>query len=411
MAYIAREDGEHFVIPSYREVLSAKQKSVLKKDVLLLSQSYGEYITLQKKNPVQYEIAFSPDTGYLLGESVWSHFKKPADLIYCEAIPGTTEAILVIVKDSSVYLDGSFPLESIPEELVVFLTQENHFDIYIHGEVPISQEPDPEKFSFEPSVVNSFTVLEKPVFATLPLLKVYQLQLVDVVLKAHGIGVFPVKQLVGMMVVVGLLWMLWTYMSSAPQEVAPPPEEVANPYLVYNQLLASPAPNREMELFISKLDLLFTMPGWTPKTVNYANGTLSASVVSGGAKTQSLLEWAKEVNATFSVQTTGIVITMSINPPVRAVPTKIYPVKNVIAVLLDKLVNVYPGNSLQLGEFATQGVFTKATLTISLTSVSPVVLGLIGQQLKDLPLVLKSVSLNVTDGMLAGSIIIDVLGN
>ena len=104
MAYLTREDGEHFVIPSYREVLSAKQKSVLKKDILLLSQSYGEYITLQRKSPVQYEVAFSPDTGYLLGETVWQHFKRPADLIYCEAIPGTTEAILVIVKAGSVYL-------------------------------------------------------------------------------------------------------------------------------------------------------------------------------------------------------------------------------------------------------------------------------------------------------------------
>src|SRR5688572_11892417 len=105
MPYITREDGEHFVIPSYRDVLVVKQKNQLKKEILLLSQSYGEYITLQKKGGNQYEVAFSPDTGYLLGESIWYHFKRPVDLIYCEAIPNTTEAILVIVKSSSVYLD------------------------------------------------------------------------------------------------------------------------------------------------------------------------------------------------------------------------------------------------------------------------------------------------------------------
>src|SRR5262245_20600863 len=107
MPYIAREDGERFVLPFYRNFLIFNQKSQLKKEILLLSQSYGEYITLQKKNATQYEVAFSPDTGYLLGESIWHNFKKPLDLIYCEAIPNTTEAILVIVKSGSVYLDGS----------------------------------------------------------------------------------------------------------------------------------------------------------------------------------------------------------------------------------------------------------------------------------------------------------------
>ncbi len=36
MAFIAREDGEHFVIPSYRDVITAKQEAALKKDILAL---------------------------------------------------------------------------------------------------------------------------------------------------------------------------------------------------------------------------------------------------------------------------------------------------------------------------------------------------------------------------------------
>src|SRR5689334_4634429 len=204
MPYITREDGERFVIPSYRDVLTANQTNQLKREIKLLSQSYGEYITLQKKSATQYEVAFSTDTGYLLGESIWHHFKKPADMIYCEAIPNTTEAILVIVKSGSVYLDGSFPLDSIPEELIIFLTQQNHFQIYTYGDVPITETPESGKFSFEASSVKSFTILDKPVFPTLNLLKIYQLRLVDQVLKAQGIGVFPTRQLVSVIVVLGL---------------------------------------------------------------------------------------------------------------------------------------------------------------------------------------------------------------
>jgi len=195
MAFITREDGVHFVIPSYRDVLVAK-KSAVQSEVMALSQNYGEYITMQRKGPEQYEVAFSPDTGYLLGETVWHYFNRPMDMIYCEAIPNTTEAILVIVKSGSVYLDGSFPKESIPEELVIFLTQQNNFEIYVYGDVPISEKPEEGKFSFEAASVKSFKKLDEPAFKNLPLLKAYNFQLVDIVIKEQGIGVFPVKEVV-----------------------------------------------------------------------------------------------------------------------------------------------------------------------------------------------------------------------
>src|SRR5665213_2262909 len=104
MPHITREDGEHFVTPSYRDILSAKKASLLKKEILLLSSNYGNFITLHRKNADQFEAAFSNEPGNLLGETVWYYFKRPNDLIYCEAISGTSEAILVIVKNGSVWL-------------------------------------------------------------------------------------------------------------------------------------------------------------------------------------------------------------------------------------------------------------------------------------------------------------------
>lgn len=412
MAYITREDGEHFVIPSYREVLSAKQKNLLKKDVLLLSQSYGEYITLQRKNPTQYEIAFSPDTGYLLGETVWYHFKRPNDLIYCEAIPGTTEVILVIVKDGSVYLDGSFPIESIPEELVVFLTQEVHFEIYTYGDVPISQTPEPGKFNFEPAGVKSFKVLDKSVFQNLPKLKQYNLQLVDVVLKAHGIGVFPAKQLVTAVIGLGLMWMFWSYMTTTEPEMPVTAEQQqVNPYQAFNDILRTPAPDQEMQQFISRLNLLFNMPGWLPKSIDYTHGGLSAAIISTGPKVKTLMSWAKTIGATIGVQSNGLVLTMNFNVGNRTVPTNIYPVKSVIIELIDRLSSAYPGNNLQVGEFSNKGVYTDVPLTINLLAVSPMVLAMIGEKFKDLPLVLKSISITNTDGYLSGTINMEALGN
>ena len=287
MSYITREDGEHFVIPSYRDVLSAKQKTQLKKDILTLSQSYGDYITLQKKNATQYEVAFSPDTGYLLGESIWHQFKRPMDMIYCESVPNTFEAILVIVKAGSVYLDGRFPMDSIPEE---FLTQQNSFEIYIYGDVPISEHPEEGKFNFEPSSVQSFNILSEPVFPTLPLLKMYQLQLVDQVLKAQGIGVLPITQIAILLAILGAGWFGWSYFTKpvvAPVAEAPK----VNPYQRYLDQLASPAPDAELGGLLNNTKKLLTMPGWTPVNLDYLHGMLQVKVQSAGGSVEALNNW------------------------------------------------------------------------------------------------------------------------
>jgi hypothetical protein len=411
MPYITREDGEHFVIPSYRDVLSSKQKSTLKKEIMLLSQSYGEYITLQRKGQAQYEVAFSPDTGYLLGESIWHHFQRPLDMIYCEAIPNTTEAILVIVKAGSVYLDGSFPLESIPEELIIFLTQQNNFEIYIYGDVPISETVEEGKFSFEPTSVKSFTILDKPVFPTLPLLRIYQLQLVDTVLKAHGIGVFPLRQLVAGLAIIGFIWMAYSYLTAEREELPPIETPVVNPYQAFNNTLTSPSPDQFIQQIVQKIILFYSMPGWVPAKMELNGNQLNTLVSTPGGRTEDLFRWATANNGTIEMQPSGIYIEMDINVQKRPIPAKIYPIKNVIGELIDRLATVYPGNHLALSEAIDKGVYQNVVITIRIEKVTPEILALIGDQLKDLPFVMQSVSLTIDNGFITGNIIIQALGS
>lgn len=410
MPYITREDGERFVIPSYRDVLSAKNKTSLKRDILLLSQSYGEYITLQKKTPTQYEVAFSPDIGYLLGESVWQYFKRPLDMIYCEAIPNTTEAILVIVKAGSVYLDGSFPLDSIPEELVIFLTQQNNFEIYIYGDVPISQTATPGKFSFDANSVKSFNVLEKPIFSSLPLLRMYQLQPVEIVLSAQGIGVFPTRQLITGVVVVALLYGAWSYLTSGPAKVVEvQPEQ--NPFQPYIEALRTAEPSAEIDAFTQALQVFLTVPGWTTKHVEYGRPNVTATMVSEGGEVRDLMNWAEKNNMAVTIKPDGVYLSRMLRLENRRFPAKIYPVKDVIATFIDKLSKVYPGNHLKLNDFESKGVFTNVQVTVMVDAITPVLLTLIGKQFKDLPFSLQSIVFDIDQGSLTGTIIIDALGN
>jgi len=414
MPYITREDGERFIIPSYRDVLSIKKTSLLKREILLLASSYGEYIALQKKNADQYEIAFSPDSGALLGETVWHYFKRPQDLIYCEAIPNTSEAILVIVKSGGVYLDGSFPIDSIPEELVIFQTQHNQFDIYLYGDVPISQVPAEGKFSFDARSIKSFSILDKPVFPTLPIVKAFQLQLVDVVLKAQGIGVLPVKQISVIILIISLLWMGWTYISTHKKQIMIPQVfvNVVSPYQVYMNKLASPNPATEIHQIVNDIALSFTVPGWHPDAFTYTSDkVIKASVKSLGARTNVLYNWAKQNNIKIELHSDGFYLTAALVVKDRLAPTAIYKLDDVIANLIDRLSYIIPGNPLVIGAYIDKGKYFETQLTISFDNLSPTMLNAIGQQLKTLPLILSSMNITVTNGNLSGSIVLIALGN
>ncbi len=411
MPYITREDGERFVIPSYRDVISAKKQSLLKKEILALSSNYGEYITLHRKNIEQYEVAFSPDTGYLLGETVWHYFKRPLDLIYCEVIPNTQEAILVIVKSGSVYLDGSFPIDTIPDELVIFRTQQNNFDIYIYGDVPISASPEAGKFAFDATSVRSFQVLDEPVFPKLPKVKNFQLQSVDVVLTAQGIGVLPVRTIVMAIVGLGLLWMAWTYISTHRKQIPTVFVSYVNPYQVYLDTLTSPDPLLEMHRIYDVVKALFAIPGWTPDTIEYNKGKYRALVKSSGSKTDLLFAWAKQNHADVDVRQDGFYLTWEFAGYNRPRPQTIYKLDEAIATLVDRLNEVMPGNHMTVTNPLDKKSYKDMNVTINFTNISPEIFDLIGLQLKNLPLVLNKVSIATDNGSLSGSIVLQALGD
>jgi len=410
MPYINRSDGERFIIPSYRDVLTGRKPPILKREVLLLAENYGNYIYLQKKTTAQYEVAFSPEPGTLLGETVWYYFKRPRDLIYCEKIPNTTEAILVIVKSGSVYLDGSFSIDSIPDELVVFQTQENNFEIYLYGDVPISEILEDGKFSFESSSVKSFTYLDKPVFPQLPVLKNFQLQPVDMVLQSQGIGVFPVKQvLLGLFFLI-FLWIGWKYVLSHKEELPQPIVTAINPYQGLVVQLSSPDPSLEVQKFANLIITFLSIPGWDPVNFVYSSGNINVKVVSRGMRTNVLMNWAKNNNATINISQNGYSLSKSILIGTRVPPTEIYDLKEVIGNLIDKISYVLPGNALKVESIVPKNKFKEASISISFNEITPTTLALIGEQLKKLPLVLLDANVTIYNDNLTGNLQLKALG-
>ena len=410
MPYITRDDGERFIIPSYRDTLRAVKPSLLKREIMLLATSYGDYAALQKKGRDEFEIAFATESGYLLGETVWAHFNRPRDLVYCEAIPNTTDAILVIVKGGSVYLDGSFPIDSIAEELVIFKTQQNEFDVYIYGDVPISQTPEENKFSFDTSSVHTFSILEKPIFQTLPIIKAFELQLIDVILKRQGIGVFPVKYFATGLLIVIIGWFGWNMLGTEQVTLPPSIANVVNPYQLFVSALTSPSPDQQVQTIINQVTLLNSIPGWFPTEINYTNDTTVAVVESRGALLKTLSDWAKYYKATVNIDPQAVNVTLSSHLSDRNPPQYIYRTNEVIERLIDRLYYVIPGNSITINASENKGQYTQISIHFSFTNISLASLSAIGQRLKDLPVILSAAKITISDNTLSGSLDLIVLG-
>lgn len=408
MPYITREDGAHFVIPSYRDVLTARQASVLQKEINTLSQNYGEHITIQRKGVGQYEVAFSPDTGYLFGETVWHYFGRPSDLVYCEEVPNTLEVYLVIVKGGSVYLDGSFPKDSISEELVIFLTQQNNFEIYIYGDVPISEKPALGKFCFESGSVKSFKILDSSAFEKLPLIPEFKFQLVQQALTAQGIGVAPVMQMVTVLVGIAFVYVLYSFFS-APAGVSEVKVE-PNPYQAYVDALRSPAPDAVVKAFLEKLKVMMTIPGWELEKVACKGQDIQAKMISLGSEVESLVDWANKNGMTVSMAGEGIILSTKIAVKERPKPREIYPTLDVMARFIDNLQKVYPGNHLKLTQPRTKANFIQYVVDITITDASPMMINLIGKQFASMPFALVSIELSVRGSQLSGNIKLDSYG-
>ncbi len=77
------------------------------------------------------EAVFSKESGYLLGENVWTYFDKSPYLIFCERLSkDTNQVLLVIVRANEVYLDTVVDNEKLRTELVPLMTMPGIFSGY-----------------------------------------------------------------------------------------------------------------------------------------------------------------------------------------------------------------------------------------------------------------------------------------
>jgi hypothetical protein len=163
---------------------------------------------------------------------------------------------------------------------------------------------------------------------------------------------------------------------------------------------------------VDNLVLFTTLPGWHALSYDYANGSIRATVKSMGARTNTLFDWAKNNDAAVDVTPTGFFIDKQTGPFVnRPEIHTIIQLQSIVANLLDRLSYVLPGNNMRIGAYTNKGKYSETEITITFSQITPTMLRLIGNQFKQLPLILSSAKITTTDGNLSGTIQLKALGN
>ena len=72
MSLLNRPDGVQFVVQPYRERIAIGKRAVMVQRIRLLSEQHGQYVLLSPLGQDAIEAVFSKESGYLLGETIWT---------------------------------------------------------------------------------------------------------------------------------------------------------------------------------------------------------------------------------------------------------------------------------------------------------------------------------------------------
>ncbi|NNM60522.1 MAG: hypothetical protein HKM04_12020 [Legionellales bacterium] len=422
MPALIREDGEQFAVYTYREILSGKSLSVLRREALIISRENGRFARFFSVGNNEVEGVFSGDSGYLIGELIWRHFGTPDDLLYCEALSDGENALLIVVRGGSIYLDAQIPIANVVDEFISLSAGENQYQIYVYGDVPIAEFPSDEKFAFEASQVESFIELDTPVFPTLEVDETFKLQPIDMALASYKTS-SPVatKAIITVIFLAILLYVGWKVLAPPP----PPPVVIkktapvltqqqvkANQqkYATYQSSLMSPAPSDILMAASNDIELLLTIPGWTPISMTYTPQGLAFGLKTNGGDLGILLAWIKTNHVELQAASGKATLFFPLNLENRAKPRIIYNLRDTVASLYDILKRVIPNTGPSLGVTTSQNNYRQSLLTVNFTGLAPESMVLLAKELQPYPIILQKLTLTIDSGILSGTMQFQILG-
>jgi hypothetical protein len=413
MTQIIRYDDVEFVVLTYRELLTAATPGMMKREIQLLATENGQYVKCFPREQ-GVETVFSKDKGYLLAESVWDIFGQPDNLIYCEALPNNTSAVLVVIRGGTVFLDTEINLRNLMNELMALTLGSTAYKIKLFGDLPIGE--DSNQFQFPTQNVSSLERLKASVFLQLKPNEKYALGTVKQAFSSLGYTRIALKKLTIVVAVLAILaFIIWYVMKPTPP---PPPVVVEGPpppppdsYAAFKQALMTPAPDAVLQNLIGILSDAYTIPGWTPQSLALKGSIATVSLNKDGGNAGILLAWKRNhPNIQMSINTGTAVLTYAMQVTPRPTPEVIYKLSDLLANFYDELNAKFPGSTVTVGAIAKNINYQQSAIHISFTNQSPDSLMALVDILKGLPAVLSTATMTVNSGLISGQLTIQLIG-
>lgn len=418
MSILTRKDGVKFAINNYREVLIKKRSSLLIKELKMLAEIHGRFAKFSyKNNAEQISAVFSPEQGYLLGQCVAQHFNYPDNFVYCETLPDSDKAVLVIYHDKQLYLETETLISNIPTELasLLLLNTNNPFDIYLYGQLPVSQTPEQGKFCFEGTLLKSFNILPQPLFPTLTVDPSMELLPFKEALRQLNLPSEYTKIVIGgiiLLIVLGYLWKK-AHPKEARQLTPLITVSYVDPYKQLEQALSTPAPNLIINQLGDRIDGLLTLPGWQVESLVYQNQMISVTVTPYLASQINLLSnWAYKNNyqLTFG-QKNSVTLSQLITLPKRyTVNQATSSGRGTYTFLYDSLIKLFPNSAVSLVKINNHNVYQEYVISITLNNISNPLLRQISQLFRNQPININQISLNLDGALISGTINFSIFG-
>ena len=418
MSILVREDGVCFVLNAYRERFAFAKRSLLIHRIRLLAEQHGEYIQIAAiPGENSLEITFSQQPGYLLGDIIWHHFGKPYNLIYCQRlIKDSTQVLLIIIRDGSIFLDTQIPQELITNELIPLLTCSNPFHIITENDLPISQEPRAGYFHLPPNLVTNFEILSNSVIPYLPLIPEYEVIPLSQALTSKILGEKRSWTYALPLIALTLLLLAWWFYPTKPEVITPAipiVTESKNPYDEFYQALNSVNPRQLLTELIIIINNFSVLPGWSITSIiyDYTQNQFQIQLSRNGGDARWIENWSKKNNLQINFTNSGaqlLVTPKSIN---RSRPDKIYPIDQLISFLDDHLNQLVTDDGFTVSDSENHGEAQEVKINLNINGLSASLLGLLGQTLENLPIRIDKIELNQgNENLLTGTIQLSVWG-
>lgn len=418
MTKITRDDGKNFIIPDYREEVSSKKISVLKNEIAMLSKNYGEFIYIQKNPDDSFDVSFSNEPGYLLAESVAKHIKISNDFIYVERLAHSDIVLFIMMKKGKIHIDTQISIESLYDEFIVIQAEQTPFDVFLYGDLPLTNQEEEKDKIFIGNIAKSYQVLDKSVFESLARYNQFELKPINDAFLVAGI-IIPTnkKTMVAIVavIIIIILWIMWPSQKAAQVSQQIQAVTVKSEYYDYVQTLKTPEPTRQLQGLVAFLEKLETMPaGWQAQSINLSPTLIQVTLgnINNMAKLEDLHAWTSSQGIEMTISDRATLLNFTTAYPIRRDENDIYKTQETLRVIMDRLYPMLDNGTIKVSKETLIENYKEVTLTINLSNVTLNTLDLLSKQLSDLPLLFNSAYFTQSNnGLLTGSINITIVGN